>query len=406
MPTVFVHGVTVRPVSFHLFEEKVRLALRHRRSEAEMGFAAYFWGGDAAALRWGGASIPGLTEEDQIVQKADLEAQVSVPTLRTLLLMYPLAELQSYRENAPAAGFRPDYQRNQDRNAQLRAAEPALIATLALRLTAAALPDVAESALLQQSVRAVLEAATETESRLLIPDLIPLIANALTASLCRRTAPAFAALDTAETWEALHTPIEAAVNEVLGGQLGTGKSLRNAALSLATFALRHGLRRRIMPPVVRFIGDGFVYLTDRERYLEGLHATVVAARLEAQAKGGQEPLWLVGHSLGGILAFDFCCRYPQVTVDRLATVGSQVGLMAEADLLWQPHEEAWQQGRRPVPGNVRYWINIYDQNDMLSFRAAPVFDRVDEQERGTGAPFPDAHGAYWDNGAVYDSIFA
>src|SRR5947209_3163763 len=94
MPVVFVHGVTVRQVTFAQGSTQVLTGLRHRKSEAEMPYAAYFWGGAAAALRWGGASIPGFTRESQLQQKIIFEDQVPLPDLRMLLSIDPFAELR------------------------------------------------------------------------------------------------------------------------------------------------------------------------------------------------------------------------------------------------------------------------------------------------------------------------
>ena len=409
MPVIFVHGVSVRQVAYDEVVAKVRLALRHRIPESQAGINSYFWGGSGVALRWGGASIPNMPPGEQIALRTQVEEQVPLPDLRAILLMYPLGELDALRQRTPdqggiTTGFNPTFQKAQDRNVELNAKLNEL--SEALKQHLAALPELAPD-FLRQTVESVLGAAVKTREDIPIPTLIPIIAKALTASVYRRIVPPGEALNVADNWERLHAPILKATEQAFKSQLTfIGEAARNTGLSLATFALRHGLRSQVMPPVVRFLGDCFVYLANRETYLEGLHATVVeATNMEKKELGGPSPLWLVGHSLGGIIAFDYCTRHPEVDVDRLATVGSQVGLMAEGDLLWQSVPKPAAGAQRAAPANVAHWMSVYDENDMLSFRAAPVFEGVDEEMIESGSPFPDSHGAYWDNEKVYDKIF-
>jgi hypothetical protein len=55
------------------------------------------------------------------------------------------------------------------------------------------------------------------------------------------------------------------------------------------------------------------------------------------------------------------------------------------------------------------WLNIFDRNDFLSFRAGPTFRGVPDVtdfEVSSGVPFPESHGAYFRMKKVYQRISA
>ena len=401
MPTIFVHGVAVRQVSFDELSKKVLLGLRHRKTGPAMPFAAHYWGGAASTLGWGGRSIPGFSKEEQLAQQLAMGSRVQLPDLKMLLLVEPLAELLAFADtgdrSSTGMGFNQRQSQIDARNRQLSGAKQNLVERLQELLP----PGSADEDFLKAAVGRALDAAVRTRGTLTIEELMPMLARAVTASACHRQAGPVDMLGGSSEWDETARATEQAVRDVLGRQRSIRDTFRNGVLSVATFALRKGLRTRTMPGLVRFLGDTMVYLNDRDKYLDALYRTVVE-----ELRRSDTPLWIVGHSLGGIMAFDLCYKHPQLPVARLATVGSQIGLFAEADLLLQSNAAALNDGRRVVPNNVQQWINVYDENDMLSFRATGIFDRVEEEELSSGAPFPDSHGAYWDNVAVYNRIFA
>jgi hypothetical protein len=401
MPVVFIHGVTVRLQGFAELRDTVQLALREHKSTEEMPFHAFLWGEAAADLRWGGASIPGFSDKARKTVARDAESREAIPPLLTLLLLDPLAELQAFEERSSATGLQLAPSSAEERNILLRRARPVLTEAL-VRIADQAAPAAERRSAIEAAVTDTVESAARTRADIPLPQLLPLLSRSLSASLYRMLVPPTQALAPQTSWDTVTSSVEAAVTETLGGQLaGVGDFLRHQALSLATLALRRGGRSAIMPAVSRFLGDVFVYLRDRETYLDGLNRLCVEAM-----RGDKSPLWLIGHSLGGVMAFDYCCRYPHVEVHRLATVGSQVGLFAEVDLLWEKSSDQFAPHPRPVPASIRQWINVYDENDMLSFLAAPIFDRVTDQPVLSRTPFPEAHGAYWKLQEVYARIFA
>ena len=118
----------------------------------------------------------------------------------------------------------------------------------------------------------------------------------------------------------------------------------------------------------------------------------------------QPPVIALGHSLGGIILMDVLSASDAPHVDLLVTVGSQSPMLFAYDALGR--------ARGGGPAGLPYsadrppftpWLNIYNRNDFVSFRAADIFrnelaltdlDIVDHELHLPEA-FPAAHGAYW-----------
>jgi pimeloyl-ACP methyl ester carboxylesterase len=143
-----------------------------------------------------------------------------------------------------------------------------------------------------------------------------------------------------------------------------------------------------------FIGDVLRYMACRDQIQDR-----VETRLRELCEQQDDDLWLVGHSLGGVIGFEFCQRTER-NVARLITVGSQVGVLAEMGAL----QLAPTTGKFAKPDRIGTWLNLYDPNDMLSFLAAPVFGDVRDIQVKTGAPFPLSHSEYWARAEVYAAL--
>ncbi|MEV6695067.1 hypothetical protein AB0M35_26690 [Micromonospora sp. NPDC051196] len=182
--------------------------------------------------------------------------------------------------------------------------------------------------------------------------------------------------------------------------LGPGRQVRVAARAALIAAVdeyrrstvgsptRHmaaALRRLMGRPASLLIGDVLVYLASRgtpER--PGQIVSLVTRDLEEASRDG--PLVVVAHSMGGNIVYDVLSHFrPDLEVDTLVTVGTQVGFFEELRLF-----PAARAGR---PANVRRWINVVDRGDPLSYTAAPVLDGVTDYEYSTDALW--AHGAYF-----------
>lgn len=147
-------------------------------------------------------------------------------------------------------------------------------------------------------------------------------------------------------------------------------------------------RRAFMPGVARFGKDITSYLSARTLVLDEVREHVLAAR---RAEGR---LVLLGHSLGGILAFDLLTGADAPHVDALVTVGTQISALHVMESLWAFPPG----GRSPA---LPPWLNVYDRQDLLSFCMDVAFGVQVDREVHSGGGFPAAHGAYFTNPDFY-----
>jgi len=115
-----------------------------------------------------------------------------------------------------------------------------------------------------------------------------------------------------------------------------------------------------------------------------------------------EPVVLLGHSLGGIAAVDLLADQKRTErVDLLVTVGSQAPLLYLMDALVH---------LRPGVSKVEPftpWLNVYDRNDLLSFCAERVWPNttgIVDQQVESRLPFPTSHSAYWSLETLYETV--
>src|SRR6266545_2887233 len=397
---IFVHGVTVRQERY----EQLLAAVKQGVSgvSPEISVDGFYWGDRGSSLHYGGSSIPGFGAGRRAVLEAAVEPARLTPQgqLLALALADPLAELQALKDpqefNAAGAGFQPlpagVEQRNQLLWQKLSTVTGALVAEPQLGPMLKARPGEAEVATL---VRSSFEAAGQADRVLTVVDLLDPLIRSVTASLYRPLSDPGPALSPPVAWAFVEQAVERTLQHELGGQRGwLGDKLREKSQQALTAVLRY-FRRQIMEAVALFVGDVLVYLAQRDAILADLDK-----RVTALVPAG-ESLWLIGHSLGGVICFDYCCQTDRA-VARLVTVGSQVGLLGE----WGALRATPPGGGAKIttPPKVGEWRNIYDPNDLLSFLAAPVFTNVQDLEFDTRAPFPPAHSEYWNCPTLYRRV--
>lgn len=189
------------------------------------------------------------------------------------------------------------------------------------------------------------------------------------------------------------------------------RRLGNAPGDAASAVLAKLGRKSVHESASRFLGDIFIYLTTRDQTEpSNILADVLAKLQEAHAARtpGDDKLVVVGHSLGGLLAYDALTYYlPDVKADYFITVGSQVALFEEMTLcktskLGVPKNPP--SDRLPKPLNVGRWINVYDTNDVFSFRAEGVFLDAEDYKFDTGHGLLGAHGGYFLSPSFYKRL--
>ena len=173
-------------------------------------------------------------------------------------------------------------------------------------------------------------------------------------------------------------------------------------------------RKKLNSSVTRFTGDAFVYLTRRGR--PGEEGPIVAAVMKSLKKANaaktatDNKLVVIAHSFGGEIMYDILTRFwPELEVDCLITVGSQVGLFEEMKLYLASDPKIpmhYPDGKVPKPPNVKRWLNVFDMNDVLSYRVTPVFDATEDFKYDTGYSTLQAHSGYFLRPSFYVRLAA
>lgn len=283
------------------------------------------------AASYTGMSIPGISEGVRAIGDAGrgqgaAEDAPDNKTLLALLLEDPTAELAGLKDpgdfQLEQAGFQPVPAEVETRNAALGAAEDGVSAGIVSGMTALGLSGSWSEEDIKRQVHDILDATAAADRTLGLPDLQEPMARAFTAAMYRTVTPA-------GDWpgEFPWNLAAALAEDALEGQFGgdRGKRINAAGSRALTYALRHGLRARIMPSLSLFLGDVMAWFRNRQQVLECLDAAATRA-------GTADPLVLVGHSLGGVIAFEYCAQASR-DVTFLATVGSQVGFFGELGVL-------------------------------------------------------------------------
>jgi len=146
-----------------------------------------------------------------------------------------------------------------------------------------------------------------------------------------------------------------------------------------------------------FFGDVFAYLAKRQPIVEIIIAALDAAT--AQSTAQDKHLIVVAHSMGGNIVYDILTHYrPNIHIDLLVTVGSQVALFKELRLYCEdektpPHVQP--PARVQKPAAVGSWLNIVDPLDVLSFAAEGVFEEVKDFAYSNQASPLNTHSLYF-----------
>ncbi|ALV32227.1 hypothetical protein [Streptomyces sp. CdTB01] len=193
-----------------------------------------------------------------------------------------------------------------------------------------------------------------------------------------------------------------------GGLSGTVGWLRRKAVSASQEPLTSRLFPALGDTVTAFLGDILVYLKERgTAAAPGPIVQAVSADLAAAAKArtGDDPLVVVAHSMGGNIMYDILTHFcPDLSVDVLVTVGSQVGYFEELKLFHVSDEQvpSAQVPKVVLPERIGRWVNVVDLNDPLAFRAEPVFAGAEDYRFPTGALW--AHSGYLNQPSLYQRV--
>ena len=189
--------------------------------------------------------------------------------------------------------------------------------------------------------------------------------------------------------------------------------LKNALPSAGTDLAARLWRKDLTESLARFTGDVFQYLKfrgDKDKRGEIPDRVVKALHEAAAAKQpGDDKLIVIAHSFGGEIIYDILTHFDtNLEVDVLITVGSQVGLFEEMKMFLASNEAIGGKdiGKVPQPGKLKRWLNVFDTNDFVSYRAEPVFVGVQDFAYDTGFGGRTAHSGYFLQPSFYDRLAA
>jgi hypothetical protein len=387
---VFVHGTGVREERWAKSFALVRQRLR--RLDPGISVQGCFWGSsEGAELRAGGASIPRYAEtrdDDSASSDEDLALWAVLFTdpwyeLR-LLSNWPDDGGELAPGQVPTSVFFSEQVEGFTPSAELSRVLESSDLRSYFDAACASLRGAAE-------FERVADAATEEN----LNELRKAVARALVAATMIGAEDSGAPTVDGDIRDML---VSAVVTDLHGYGMGVaswlGRPFKGVALRAGTWqaARKRGAVSDATAPaagdIIRYQARG----SGVRRYLR----QVVA---DAAAADPGRPVTLLAHSLGGIACVDAMLEEPIPGVERLITVGSQAPFFYEIDAL------AALPFGKPLPDRFPAWLNIYDHRDFLSYVAAGVFPgRVTDKRVDNGQPFPQAHGAYWRNDAVWQHV--
>ncbi|SIN44424.1 hypothetical protein [Micromonospora cremea] len=152
-------------------------------------------------------------------------------------------------------------------------------------------------------------------------------------------------------------------------------------------------------PVSHLVGDLLTYLARRGTPADPgpiVRTVLDDLRAAAAEAGPGRPLVVIAHSMGGNIMYDLLTHFaPDLRVDTLVTVGSQVALFEELKLFGEsdPSISGADGFRVRRPAAIGRWINLVDRSDLLGYQAGKVFDGVEDYGYPTHAVW--AHSAYF-----------
>lgn len=148
-----------------------------------------------------------------------------------------------------------------------------------------------------------------------------------------------------------------------------------AVLGAAGGNLNRFLRETLAKNVGRFLGDVLVYQRRRGEIQQRVRDTLIDLDVPFSGLGTAErPITVLGHSLGGVIAFDLATsQCAPLFIRNLITFGSQSPFLHILDPrvpVVAPYLPGFPSA---LPSTIGTWTNLWEPRDPLAFIAAKLF---------------------------------
>jgi hypothetical protein len=415
MPVLFLHGVnTRRGVTLdeqNAFDQRITLMLEQFRKITFAGIApensirtfAPYWGDMGASFAWKMASIP---QPDTDQRLGGSEYPLGQRGTEALLSVIGSESLRQVQKDSPEQSLL-----NIAREMGLSVAVDALIAA-APSSQSAKPDDISSLAVFSRAAVPYawanqkpewLNAANVTNDESFTEELLVQVSK---ASNQKGKDQALGAGDVFANIRNLLTDVAGEIGHTVVA------TLANTAGDLSRPFINK-IRPSVTTLLGQFIGDIVIYQEGRgdRGHPTGIAEFLVNELRKADAARSAEDskLIIIGHSLGGVVAYDLLSHFaPDIVCDLFITAGSQVAMFEELKR-FRASDPAIHDpdGRVERPANISCWINTYDLTDVLGFSTKGVFKddpKTENFEFDTDAAPIVSHGAYFDSAQFYHRL--
>ncbi|MHC1764723.1 MAG: hypothetical protein AB9869_10540 [Verrucomicrobiia bacterium] len=118
----------------------------------------------------------------------------------------------------------------------------------------------------------------------------------------------------------------------------------------------------------------------------------------------QGSIIVLAHSLGGVACFELMVEARRVDPNDLSAVKGLITAGSQAPLLYELAALQTLKKGEPLPSGFPPWLNLYDENDLLSYRADRLFPVQADRQVDSMLPPLEAHSAYWTLDATWNVI--
>lgn len=390
---IFVHGIGVREAAYASTYKIIERQLKQKDASARLHRC--YWGGECGSkLNANGASVPQF--EATRSYSRELDNDEFTLELWRLLYQDPLFELQFLAQQSQQLSFVPG---------KTPPGQELKTMVMAMSLSEDLIVGLAEIGIRPKwfdEARQTILAEPDFDNAMgklndegLVGDYRKALARALFAQmvvLVKDENGSMAISCTSKQREQITTWM---IDALGGSDRGIGllfEALGGVLKRLGTNTVRDR-RGKIFNSINVFPGDVILYQARGQEIRNFIRKTIA---------GKQGPVVLLAHSLGGVASVDLLLEEDPPKVDLLVTAGSQSPLFYEWNALVN---KAYRAGAS-LPEGYPQWLNFYDEDDFLSYIGAEIFPgKVEDILIDSGQPFPESHGAYWNNLDVWDALF-